>query len=121
MGVFEVLRPKWKHGDADVRRSAIAEIDDPAVLVEMVIGDGEWFVRHKAFTALRAMKPDETHYRRLMRECGDEEIRRKVVKAMADEAELERVAKEDKYRYIRDAAEHRLNEIRSGIWDDLET
>ena len=120
MGVLDALRPKWKHSDADVRHSAIAEIDDPAVLVEMIIGDGEWFVRHKAFAALRAMKPDEAHYRRLMRESDDEEIRRKTVKAMTDEAELERAAKEDRYRYVRDAAEHRLNEIRSGIWDNLE-
>ena len=47
MGVLDALRPKWKHSDADVRSSAVAEIDDPAVLVEMIIGDGEWFVRHK--------------------------------------------------------------------------
>ena len=121
MGVLNALRPKWKHSDADVRLSAVAEINDPAVLVEMVIGDAEWFVRHKAFAALRAMKPAETHYHRLMRESGDEEIRRKAVKLLTDEAELERAAKEDKYRYIRDAAEHRLDEVRSGIWDNLET
>lgn len=120
MGILDTLRPKWKHSDADVRRNAIAEIGDPAVLTAMIIGDGEWFVRHEAFVALRAMKPDEVHYHRLARDSGDEEIRRKAVKVMTDEAELERVAKEDQYQYIRDAAAHRLNEIRTGIWDNLE-
>ena len=38
---------------------------------------------------------------------------------MTDVTELERVAKEDQYLYVRDAAEHRLGELRTGIWDKL--
>ena len=117
MGVLDALRPEWKHSDADVRQNAAKEITDPAILVEMIIRDGEWFVRHEAFAALRAVSPDQSHYNRVMREAGDEEVRRKAVKVMTDEAELERVAKEDQYRYVRDAAEHRLDEIRSGLYD----
>lgn len=119
MGLLNWLRPKWRHSDPDVRVQAIAEIDDPAVLAAMVVRDGEWFVRHEAFAALRAMDPDQVHYHRLMRESEDEEIRRKTVKVMTDENEVARVAREDKYLYIREAAEHRLAEIRTGLWDHL--
>ena len=120
MGLLNWFRPQWRHSDPDVRLESIRTIEDPAVLVEIIVRDGEWFVRHEAFAALRAIDPDETHYGRLMRESSDEEIRRKAVKIMTDEAELERVAREDKYLYIRDAAAHRLDEIRTGLWDHLQ-
>ena len=120
MGVLDSIRPKWKNSDADVRQAAIAEISDPAILVQMIVRDSEWFIRHEGFAALRAMNPDHVHYHRLMRESSDEEVRRKVVKVMTDIAELERVAKQDQYQYVRDAAEHRLEEIRTGVWDNLE-
>ncbi len=119
MGLLNWIRPKWRHSDPDVRKAALAEIEDPAVLVEIVVRDGEWFVRHAAFAALRAMKPDQSHYRRVLRHADDEEIRRKAVKVMTDVGELERAAREDQYRYIRDAAEHRLQEIREGTWESL--
>lgn len=114
------FRPRWKHSDPDKRREALEEISDPAILVEMIVSDGEWFVRHEAFAKLRDFDPDQSHYHRLMRESGDEEIRRKAVKVMTDEAELQRVAEQDQYKYIRDAAEHRLQELRTGIWNGSE-
>lgn len=120
MSLLNWFRPRWKHSNADVRRDCIAEIENPAILVDIIVGDSEWFVRHEALTALRAMRPEDAHYRRLMRQSGDEEIRRKVVKVMTDEAELERVANADTYRYIRDAAEHRLDELRTGLWEHLD-
>ena len=119
MGMLNWFRPRWKHSDSDIRRAAITEIEDPQILVQMIVADAEWFVRHEALARLRALKPAQTHYHRLMRESGDEEIRRKVVKVMTSEAELERVAEEDRYQYIRDAAKHRLEELHSGIWNDL--
>lgn len=120
MSVLDALRPKWKNSDADVRQRAIAEITDPAILVAMIIRDSEWFVRHDAFGALRALDPAQEHYHRLMRDSGDEEIRRKAVKVMTTESEIERVSKEDEYQYVRDAASHRLDELRTGLWDDKE-
>lgn len=119
MGLIDLFRPKWKHSDTDIRREAISGIADPGVLAEIVVRDGEWFVRHEAFAALRELKPDHSHFHRVVRESSDEEIRRKAVKVMTDESELERVAREDKYQYVRDAAEHRLDELRTGIWDNL--
>ena len=119
MGLLDLFRPKWRHSDPDVRRAALSEVADPAILVQMIVSDGEWFVRHEAFAALRAMSPDGLHYSRVMRESADEEIRRKTVKVMTDESEIERVAREDKYLYIRDAARHRLEEIRTGLWDHM--
>ena len=119
MSLFDRFRPKWRHSDADVRRESIPSITDPAVLVEIIIKDSEWFVRHEAFAALRALHPDDIHYQRLMRRSEDEEIRRKAVKVMTDESEIERASKKDKYLYVRDAATHRLQEIRTGLWDHL--
>ncbi len=119
MGLLNLFRPKWRHSNPDVRKQAISEIRDPHLLVDIIVSDGEWFVRHEAFSALRELGPDDASYGRLVRESGDEEIRRKAVKQMTDESELERVAREDQYRYIRDAAEHRLGEVRTGVWKDL--
>lgn len=119
MGLLNLFRPKWQHSNADVRLEAIADLSDPQTLADIVVGDGEWFVRHEAFAKLRSLDPDQGHFARLMRESNDEEIRRKAVKIMTDENELERVATEDPYLYVRDAAQHRLDELRTGIWDKL--
>jgi hypothetical protein len=118
MGLLNALRPKWKHGDADIRLAAAREIQDPEILCKMIIGDGEWFVRHNALVALRDLNPDQKFYAKLVRESRDEEIRRKVVKVMTEESDLEWVAKNDQYRYVRDAAEHRLDEMRQGVWNE---
>ena len=118
MGILDPLRPKWKHSDADVRIAAAKELDDPAILVKMIVGDGEWFVRHNAFSRLRDLDPDEQWYSKLMRESGDEEIRRKVVKVMTNLDYLREAAKNDDYRYVRDAAEHRIDELENNVWGE---
>ncbi len=118
MGLLDTIRPKWKHSDADVRIAAAKEIQDPEILVTMIVNDGEWFVRHNAFAALRDLNPDQKHYNRLVREAKDEEVRRKVVKVMTSEPDLEWVATHDKFRYVRDAAEHRLTELRENTWGE---
>ncbi|MCY4187462.1 MAG: hypothetical protein OXD30_03160 [Bryobacterales bacterium] len=116
MGLLNWFRPKWRHSDADVRIESLAQVSEPETLADIIVADSEWFVRHEAFAKLRSLAPDQSHYARLMRESDDEEIRRKAVKIMTDVTELERVAKEDKYLYVRDAAQHRLEEIRTGGW-----
>lgn len=118
MGILDALRPKWKHSDPDVRLEAIQQIDDPLLLLEIAARDGEWFVRHGAFDALRAMKPEQKLFNDLVRTAKDEEVRRKTVKVMLDEEALEWVAKNDKFRYVRDAAEHRLEELRKDTWGE---
>lgn len=118
MGLLDTIRPKWKHSDADVRIAAAKEIQDPEILVKMIVDDGEWFVRHNTFGVLRDMDPDQKHYNKLVREAKDEEIRRKVVKVMKNESDLEWVAKNDKFKYVRDAAEHRLAELRENTWGE---
>ncbi len=118
MGILDPLRPKWKNSDPDVRIAAAKELDDPAVLVKMIIGDGEWFVRHNAFGRLRELNPEQSWYAKVMRESGDEEVRRKVVKVMTDLNDLRWVAKNDQYRYVRDAAEHRIGELENNVWGE---
>jgi len=118
MGLLDTIRPKWKHSDADVRIEAAKEIRDPEILIKMIVEDGEWFVRHNAFGALRDLKPDQKYYNKLVREAKDEEVRRKVVKVMTSEPDLEWVASHDKFRYVRDAAEHRLTELRENVWGE---
>jgi hypothetical protein len=56
----------------------------------------------------------------LARHAGDEEIRRKAIKRLTDQAVLQDVASGDKYRYVRDAAEHRLEELRENLWGEVE-
>ena len=118
MGLLDALRPKWKSSDADVRLAAAKELEDPEILTAVIIEDPEWFVRHNALIRLRELKPDQKWYAKIMRVSKDEEIRRKVVKVMTETADIEWVVQHDEYRYVRDAAEHRLNEIKNGVWQD---
>ena len=120
MGLFDLFRPKWKHSDPDVRIAAASEITDENILVEMAANDREWFVRHNAFDLLRARNCGQHVYAQLARHAGDEEIRRKAIKRLTDQAVLQEVAGGDKYRYIRDAAEHRLEELRENLWGEVE-
>ena len=118
MALFDAFRPKWKHSDPDVRMAAAGELDDPMILRRMVIEDGHSFVRHRVFDILREKYPDQEMYADLAKNSDDEEIRRKAVKKLLDESVLEEVAKNDQYRYVRDAAEHRLDELRTNLWGE---
>lgn len=116
MGLLDAIRPKWKNSDADVRLAAAKELQDSATLVTIIIDDTEWFVRHNALIRLRELNPDQKWYSKVVRESGDEEIRRKVVKVMTEVSDLEWVAQNDQYQYVRDAADHRLAEIKDDTW-----
>jgi hypothetical protein len=120
MGLFDLFRPKWKHSDPDVRLAAAKDVADENILIEMAAKDREWFVRHNAFDVLRSRNCGQHVYAHLARHAGDEEIRRKAIKKLTDQAVLEEVAGSDKYRYVRDAAEHRLEELRENIWGEVE-
>jgi hypothetical protein len=118
MSLLDSIRPKWKNSDADVRVEAIKETADGAVLVEIARDDKDYFVRHEAFARLREVAAEQKFFADLARTGKDEEIRRKAVKALKDETVLEDVAKNDKYRYIRDAAELRLDELRNNTFGE---
>jgi hypothetical protein len=120
MGLFDLFRPKWKHSNPDVRIAAASEVSDENILIEMASQDREWFVRHNAFDVLRARNCGQHVYAHLARNSRDEEVRRKAIKKLTDRAVLEEVATADKYRYIRDAAEHRLEELRENLWGEAE-
>lgn len=120
MGVFDLFRPKWKHSNPDVRVAAAKETDDEKILTEMAAHDREWFVRHNAFDLLRSRNCGQHVYAHLARHAGDEEIRRKAIKRLTDRDVLQQVAAGDKYRYVRDAAEHRLDELRQNLWGEME-
>ena len=118
MGLFDLLRPKWKHSNPDVRIEAASTLSDMATLQEMAAHDRDWFVRHRVFDVVRDRGPGDTVYAFLAKNSEDEEIRRKAVKKLKDEAALQEVANNDQYRYIREAAEHRLEELRSNTWGE---
>jgi len=120
MGLFDLFRPKWKHSDPDARVAAANEATDENILIEMAAKDREWFVRHHAFDVLRSRSCGQHVYAHLARHAGDEEVRRKAIKKLTDQAVLQEVATGDKYRYIRDAAEHRLEELRENVWGEVE-
>jgi hypothetical protein len=118
MGLLDALRPTWKNSAADVRLAAAKELQDQETLAAVIIEDPEWFVRHNALIRLRELNPEQKWYGKIMRASKDEEIRRKVVKVMSDVADIEWVKQNDEYRYVRDAADHRLEEIKTGAWKD---
>ncbi len=118
MGLLDRLRPKWKNSDPDVRIAAARELDKPEILVEMAANDPEWFVRHRTFDVIREKFDSQDNYARLAGNANDEEIRRKAVKKLSDQTVLEDIAKNDKYRYVRDAAEHRLEELKTDLWSE---
>lgn len=118
MSLFDAFRPKWKHSDPDVRIASACELDDPLILQKMVIEDGHWLVRHRVFDVLREKYPDQKMYADLAKNSDDEEIRRKAIKQLLSESILKDIAEKDKYRYVRDAATHRLEELRTNIWKE---
>ena len=118
MGLLDRLRPKWKNSDPDVRIAAARELDKPEILVEMAASDPEWFVRHRTFDVIREKFDSQDNYARLAGNANDEEIRRKAVKKLSDQTVLKDIAKNDKYRYVRDAAEHRLEELKTDLWSE---
>ena len=118
MGLLDGFRPKWKHSDPDVRIAVARELDDVSILLEMSANDPEWFVRHRTFDVIREKFGSQEDFTYLARSSKDEEIRRKAVKKLKNEAVLQDIAAHDKYRYVRDAAEHRLYELKTGIWGE---
>ena len=118
MGLFDRLRPQWKNSEPDARVAAARELDDAAILVEMAANDSDWFVRHRTFDVIREKFASQENFACLARRANDEEIRRKAVKKLSDQAVLEDVARNDEYRYVRDAAEHRLEELKTGLWGE---
>ena len=120
MGLIDGLRPKWKNSDPDVRLAAAKELTDINLLKEIVCTDRDWMVRHHVFMALKDLNPTEAVFIELAKTASDEEIRRKAIKKIKDEAALEDIAKTDKYRFVRDAAEHRLEELRTNLWGEKE-
>jgi len=119
MALFDFLRPKWKHGNPDTRVAAAREIDDVQVLVKMATTDSDWFVRHRVFDEIRDRKlGGDSVYSELAKNSVDEEIRRKAIKKLMDEVLLADIAKNEKFRYVRDAAEHRLDELQRNVYGE---
>ena len=121
MGLLDSLKPKWKHSDPDVRIAAAKELDNASILVEMSANDPEWFVRHRTFDVIREKFGSQDSFAYLARNANDEEIRRKAVKKLSNQRVLQDIANHDKYRYVRDAAQHRLDELRTNIWGEQST
>lgn len=119
MGLFDFLRPKWKHSNPDVRIAAARATDDVEVLKKLATDDRDWFVRHRVFDEIRDRDlGGDSIYADLAKNSVDEEIRRKAIKKLSDEVLLADIAKNEKFRYVRDAAEHRLDELQRNIYGE---
>tara|TARA_Y100000588_G_C14280064_1_gene936603 strand:+ start:3183 stop:3572 length:390 start_codon:yes stop_codon:yes gene_type:complete len=118
MGLFDKLKPRWKNSDPDVRITAAKELEDVSILIKMSEKDPEWFVRHRTFDVIREKFSSQDSFAYLARNSIDEEIRRKAVKKLSDREILQDIAHNDKYRYVRDAALHRLDELKTDLWSE---
>ncbi len=119
MGLFDVFRPKWKNSNPDVRIAAARETGDIEILRKLATSDSDWFVRHRVFDEIRDRNlGSDGVYGDLAKNSVDEEIRRKAVKKLKDEALLADIAKNEKFRYVRDAAEHRLDELKRNTYGE---
>lgn len=118
MGLLNAIRPKHKHSDPDVRIEAARDASDVSVLLDLAETDNNYFVRHEAFSELRARFPEQAHFERVARNAQDTEVRRKAIKKMMNEDALASIARDDKYQYIRDAAAHRLDELQRNLFGE---
>lgn len=48
MGFFDILKPKWKHSNIDVRRGAITKLEDQSILSEIAKTDPDEEIRNEA-------------------------------------------------------------------------
>lgn len=118
MGLLDAIRPKHKHSNPDIRVEAARETDDISVLLDLAERDGNYFVRHAAFSEIRSRFDEQTHFEHVARNAEDTEVRRKAIKKMLNEEALAAIARDDKYQYIRDAAEHRLDELQRNLFGE---
>jgi hypothetical protein len=79
MGFTDLFKPKWKHSDPEVRRAAVKEISDQALLADI---------------AKKDKNPN---------------VREEVIKTLTDQAVLAQIAKNDKIFYARYAAVNNPN------------
>ncbi len=52
MGLLDLMRPKWRHSDADTRLRAVAELTDPATLARVAREDEDDRVREAAIARI---------------------------------------------------------------------
>src|SRR5262245_12680905 len=105
MGILERLRaqPAWKDADPQVRRSAVRQTADPAVLIELRRTDPDEEVREAAAAALldRALEGDDVA-------AGVA-----CVAAIEDTKEIVQVARSARHEPVSLAALARLHEIKA--------
>ena len=118
MGLLDALRPKHKNSDPDARIEAAKVTSDVNVLLDLAERDGNYFVRHEAFSEIRDRFAEQENFEHVARNAQDTEVRRKAIKKMLNEEALAAISREDKYQYIRDAAEHRLDELQRNLWGE---
>jgi len=52
MGIFDFLKPKWKHSNPEVRRASVEKIEDQQILYGLGVNDPDYSVRRAAIERL---------------------------------------------------------------------
>lgn len=47
MSLWDILRPKWKHPDPEVRKAAVEQIEEQSVLAKVVKKDSDADIRYR--------------------------------------------------------------------------
>jgi uncharacterized protein DUF349 len=104
MGLFDRRRnvPDWKHEDPKVRRAAVGELSDPAVLAEIVRTDEDERVREEAIGVLHGLALE-----------GEPEAALLALEGLGERRHLVSVARSAAHETVSRAALDRLDEARS--------
>lgn len=94
MALFDMIKPKWKHSDPQVRLQAVKDIDDEKILEQIVKDDESIEIVYVAFNKIE-----------------DNSLRKSLIKYIDDQNFLIYIAKNDDNDYVRREAIKKIEDI----------
>lgn len=108
MGLFDLFKPKWKHSNPEIRKTAVDELTDQTALMEVVKNEEDQEIRKSAARKLT----DQAVLTGLAKnENQDVSVRRIAINKLTDQSVLAYLVKNSKFIYVQTEAEFRLAEV----------
>jgi len=96
MALMDIFRPKWKNSDQEVRKAAIEQLTDQAILAEIAKTDKECAVCQVAVKRLT----DQALLAEIVKTNKKSEVREAAVEKISDQALLAEIARTDRDMYV---------------------